>query len=196
MAKAKNAPVRRSAANHGAKSSQALHHPVHAPAKEQLSADTPQTQPPDISLAFDKPLQRGESIEAIDKPLQNDYLQALQMAEEPITIMIEPSQEENAPIVIDCWVNGKGAEVLDPRTNRWLELNCLPIGGAVTTKRKYVEVLARAKIDGIRTKTGDMTQELPENKIVRNTSRKAVFSVLHDANPRGREWLTRLLSER
>jgi hypothetical protein len=188
---ATNAPVRRQQ-----KDKQAKNTPVHAPAKELHSADIPQMQPPEISLAFNKPLERGEAIELIDKPLESDYAQALLMAEEPITIQIEPGQEENAPTVVDCWVNGKGAEVLDPRTGKWLELNCLPIGGPITTKRKYVEVLARSKFDTIRTKTGDMTQDQPENRIVRNTGRKAVFSVLEDRNPKGRDWLIRLMSER
>jgi hypothetical protein len=193
-----NAPVRRKPGpKPGTKpSTQAKNNPVSKPGKELLSADIPQTQPPDISLAFNKPIEHETSIEAIDKPLESDYAQALLMAEDPITIQIEPGQDENAPRVVDCWVNGKGAEVLDPRTGKWMELNCLPIGGPITTKRKYVEVLARAKFDNIQTKTGDMTQELPENRIVRNTGRKAVFSVLEDRNPKGRDWLVRLMSER
>lgn len=193
-ATATNAPVRRKP---GPKpGTQAKHNPVTMPAKELHTADIPQQQPGDISLAFGKPLERGEVIEPLDAPLHSEHTQALLMAEEPVTIQIEPSQEENAPRVVDCWVNGKGAEVLDPITGKWMELNCIPIGGPVTTKRKYVEVLARAKFDNIQTKTGDMTQEAPENRIVRNTGRKAVFSVLHDPNPKGREWLIRLMSER
>lgn len=137
-----------------------------------------------------------DTIIAVDRALEDDYTLALKMAEEPVTIMIEPSQEENAPIVVDCWVNGKGAEVLDPLSGKWMELGCLPIGGAITTKRKYVEVLARAKITNIRTAHDDMNVADPQNRVIRNTSRKSVFSVIHDANPKSREWLTRLIADR
>lgn len=165
--------------------------------KEIVSVDAgKQIQPEDISLQLGTPLERGEEIEIIDKPLESEYARALLMAEEPITIRIEPSQQENAPTVVDVWCNGKGAEVMDPKTGKWIEINCLPIGGVITTKRKYVEILARAKFDTIATKTGDTRQENPENRLVRNTGSKAVFSVLQDDNPKGREWLVRLMSER
>jgi hypothetical protein len=166
----------------------------HVNARTLNTADLPLGQNPDIVM--DDKWERGESIVAVDTPLVDEYTQALAMAEEPVTIMIEPSQEENAPIVVDCWVNGKGAEVWDPLSNKWMELGCLPIGGAITTKRKYVEVLARAKIEGIRTAHDDMNVADPQNRVVRNLSRKAVFSVIHDANPKSREWLTRLIADR
>lgn len=194
MTAAVNAPVRRKP---GPKpGTQAKNNPVHSPARELHTDDIPQMQPPPVSLALGKELQRGESIEVLDKPLTDEYTQALQFAEEPVTIRIEPGQEKNAPTVIDCWVNGKGAEVLDSVTGKWMEINCLPIGGEIVTKRKYVEVLARAKYDSINTVAGSTRDENPENRIQRSTSRRATFSVLRDDNPLGREWLNRLMRER
>lgn len=163
---------------------------------DTTTADIPQMQPSDIVLPASGAIPRGEQIEVLDKPLENDYAAALAFNEEPVTIMIEPGQEENAPRVIDVWVNGKGAEVLDPNTGRWNEINCLPVGGVITTRRKYVEVLARAKLDKVTTKHEGATVENPENRVVRTTSRRAVFQILQDPNPRGREWLTRLMTER
>lgn len=190
-----NAPVRRKPGPvPGARA--AKNNPVHSPAKALHSADTPQIQPPPVSLELGKNLQRGEDIEVLDKPLTDDYTQALQFAEDLITIQIEPGQEKNAPKVIDCWVNGKGAEVLDTVTGKMMEINCLPIGQPIVTKRKYVEVLARAKYDTINTIAGSTRDENPENRIERNTSRRATFSVLHDPSPKSREWLTRLMAER
>lgn len=153
-------------------------------------------QPADVGLSPGVELARGESIEVLDKPLEDEYFKALAMAEEPVTIMIEPGAEENAPRGIELWVNGKGAEVMDPKTGQWVQLNFLPVGGPITTKRKYVEVLARSKTETVRTKTGDANQENPENTLVRSIARRASFSVLEDQNPMGRAWLTRLLSER
>lgn len=164
--------------------------PVFKPQPELHTADLKLGQAPDADID-----NRGEIVVS-DKPLEKVHAAALAFNEEPITIRIEPSDEENAPTVVDCWVNGKGAEVFT--NGRWLEINCLPIGGVIITKRKYVEVLARSKID--RVKTDSVTDAPHENqdgyKLRRSTSAKAVFSVIHDANPKGAEWLTRLLSER
>jgi hypothetical protein len=141
---------------------------------------------------------RSETIVPVDKPLENDYAAALAFMEEPITIRIEPSDEENAPIVVDCWVNGKGAEVLDSLTGKWMEINCLPIGGPIITKRKYVEVLARSRSDRVVANEVD-NRPAPNKdgwKVERRSLRKTLFSVIHDPNPKGAEWLTRLYAER
>lgn len=193
-----NAPVRRKP---GPKPGQKAGAPAVATAgfvgKSELhTEDIPQTQPKDIILPASGAIPRGEQIEALDKPITDEYAAALAFNEEPVTIMIEPGQEENAPKVIDCWVNGKGAEVLDPITGRWNEINCLPVGGIITTKRKYVEVIARAKLDKVTTKHEDANVANPDNRVVRTTSRKAVFTVIHDPNPKGVQWLTRLMAER
>ena len=64
----------------------------------------------------------------------------------------------------------------------------------VTTKRKYVEVLCRAKIDTINTMVEDATVENPANHISRATSSRASFSVLEDRNPKGAEWLRSVMA--
>lgn len=141
---------------------------------------------------------RSETIIPVDKPLEADYAKDLAFMEEPIMIRIEPSDEENAPIVVDCWVNGKGAEVLDTLTGKFMEINCLPIGSPITTKRKYVEVLARSREERVSTQETNPRPGSGEDgwKLRRNMRRKAVFSVLSDPNPAGRAWLTRLMAER
>jgi hypothetical protein len=141
---------------------------------------------------------RSETIVPVDKPLEDDYAAALAFMEEPLTIRIEPSSEENSPIFVDCWVNGKGGEVLDPVTGKWLEINGLPVGGPIITKRKYVEVLARSRSDRVVATEVD-NRPAPNKdgwKVARNSVRKTQFSVIHDPNPKGHEWLTRLYAER
>ena len=98
--------------------------------KEVHTADIAIAEAPDADINA-----RSETIIPVDKPLDDDYAQALAFMEEPIMIRIEPSDEENAPIVVDCWVNGKGAEVLDTLTGKFMEINCLPIGQPIITKR-------------------------------------------------------------
>lgn len=157
------------------------------------TGDLATVEPPPAS--FEK---RSETIIPVDKPLDKVYASALAFMEDEMTIRIEPSDEEHAPTVVDCWVNGKGAEVKDPITGKWMELNCLPIGGVIITKRKYVEVLARSRSDRV---VAHEENNRPENgkdgwKVDRRTQRKTLFSVIHDPSPMGHEWLTRLYAER
>lgn len=137
---------------------------------------------------------RDEVVTAVVAPedvLQANYAAALAFNEEPITIRIERSAEKFAPNVVDCWCNGKGAEMLV--NGRWVETGYLPVGAPVTTKRKYVEILARSKIDSVQTKVEDRDSEKPINLIERFTSSKSPFSVLEDRNPKGAAWLTSLV---
>ncbi len=177
---------------------QAKNTPVTAPARETHTADLAIGQPPEVNLANAGSKDRGEVIVPVDKPLDKDYMEALAFAEEAITIRIERGSEEFAPLVVDCWVNGEGAEVMDPVTKKWVKLSCLPIGGVIITKRKFVEVLARSKVDRVRTVEENSRPQENEDgwKLRRTTSSKSVFSVINDPNPKGAEWLTRLMAER
>jgi len=175
-----------------AKPAQAKNNPVHAPARELHTADLAVGQQPAIVLPDDGPIEREQVIVALDKQPADDYLQALKFAEEPITIRIERSSEKFAPHSVDCWVNGVGAEVL--MRGKWIQCGYLPIGHVVTTKRKYVEVLARSKHDTVQTNV-QKHEESEDNVVDRHTSMKTPFSVIRDDNPRGAQWLTRLLAE-
>ena len=77
--------------------------------------------------------------------------------------------------------------------NRWVRYSALPVGVPVITRRKYVEILAMSKIDTITTPDkrpgDDLTNDTPD----RQTSASANFSVLEDKNPKGEEWLRRLM---
>lgn len=160
--------------------------------KEIHTGDLKVGQQPKIILD-DNPIDHEQIIVPVDGPMGMNQVEMLAFAEEPITIRITPSNEKNAPVVVDCWVNGKGAEVFV--NGKWFEFGCIPVARAVITKRKYVEVLARSKVDNVSTRTGSTNDEKPENSIDRSTSSKTTFSVLHDKNPAGAEWLTRLLME-
>lgn len=170
---------------------QAKNSPVNKPAKELHTADMAVGQAPKIILPDEGPIDR-EQIIVTDRQPASDYLDALKFAEEPVTIRIERSAEKFAPHSVDLWVNGVGAEVL--MKGKWIQTGYLPVGHVVTTKRKYVEVLARSKHDSVQTEVRKH-EESEENVIDRHTSQKTPFSVIRDDNPRGAEWLTRLLQE-
>lgn len=169
---------------------EAVNAPVRRAKPEVSNAEFPLGQKPPINLD-DGP--QNQIIQSLESPLTDDYAQNLAFAEEPIEILIHPGREQNAPIVYDVWVNGKGAEVFV--AGKWHVFNCLPVGKNVITKRKYVEVLARSKVDTIATDVDDATKENPGNRINRVTSSTAIFSVIGDNNPRGREWLRTLMAQ-
>lgn len=132
----------------------------------------------------------------VDSPKQlSKYLQDLTFFEDPVTIRIEQVNmglTKFAPKVQDCWCNGKGAEQLID--GKWVTFGWLPVGVPVTTKRKYVEVLLRAKLDNVTTEVRKHdTHE--ENIINRNTASSCPISILSDASPAGRDWVEKILRE-
>lgn len=146
------------------------------------------------SVDLDKRLENHEpeAIVPVDGPLTLSQAEQLVFNEQPVTIRIHPSPEKHAPKVADCWVNGDGAEVF--MNGRWVKVGYLPIGQVLTTKRKYVEVLARAKHDSVQTEI-IKHEDYEQNLAHRFTSVRWSFSVLRDDDPRGSEWLTRLMAE-
>ena len=141
---------------------------------------------PELDEAFERD---REIVKPTEEQLQKEYADALQFMEEPLAIRIEPSSEDNPPLYIDCWVNGKGCEIFDARTRQWLAVGAFPVGKIVVTRRKYVEVLARAKRIKVKTLIVDPTAERPENRVQRTVSQHATFSVIEDRNPKGAAWL-------
>jgi len=120
------------------------------------------------------------------------YAKDLAFNEEPVTILINPSSEKNAARHIPVWVNGKGCEVWNNQVNGWVEMAYIPVGQPLTIKRKYLEVLIRAKKDEITTKHADVGAEYIDNQVQRTTSAVANISILEDKNPRGVVWFTEL----
>jgi hypothetical protein len=128
----------------------------------------------------------------VDRALATkEYKAALAFMEEPVTIRLHPSSDINAIATFEVRVNGKGGEIF--RHGRWFEATWLPVGEEIIIKRKYLEVIARAKIDTIRTPRMESLREHPDNRPTRFTSSVHSFSMIEDRNPRGAAWLTELL---
>ena len=147
----------------------------------------------DVKIEQKKPIETREDVDNViiaEPNLQKDYADALAFAEEPVTIRIERSSEKFAPKVVDLWCNGKGAEVLT--NGRWVEMKCLPVGVPVTTKRKYVEILFRSKVDSIETNVVK-EPDSERNMIDRHTSARSPLSIIRDDNPLGVEWASRMV---
>lgn len=170
----------------------AINAPIRRARREINNVDFPIGQKPDIDMGDDEIDHEQVIVHARGDELVSGEIAALAFMEEPVTILIYPSREKNPPLVADCWVNGRGAEVFV--AGAWHEMNCLPINMPVTTKRKYVEALSMSKTDTINTDVGDATDERPHNRIQRMTSATQAFSVLADKNPAGTEWLRRIMA--
>ena len=163
------------------------------PRRELNSADAPIEQKRPI--VGDKGIREheGDVIAIGDKDIRSkDYLDELKFMEEPVTIRLEPSADKNAATAFPIWVNGKGCEVWNENQKRFIEMPYLPVGEVLTVKRKYVEVLIRAKIDTVETKILDEKGENPTNTVRRFTSAVHNFSIIEDRNPMGAPWLTEL----
>jgi hypothetical protein len=141
-----------------------------------------------------EPIERESPIVQVETPLVKSDYDRLAFAEEPVTILIHRSGEKFAPRSTDyIGVNGKGAEMMFK--NGWVSIGYLPRGQQVTTKRKYVEVLARSKQDHVNANFNHRENADPENFIEFSTISTCAFSLIHDANPLGVEWLSQLLRQ-
>src|SRR5947209_8044408 len=131
-------------------------------------------------------------------PLTQDYAEALAFAEEPLKVLIHQSadvEKAGANCTDYVAVNGVPAEILFTK-NGWVPVGYLPKGISFITKRKYVERMALAKQDNIRTNVIERDNEDPQNFLERITTSVLSFSVLEDQNPKGQEWLTALIRQR
>lgn len=119
-------------------------------------------------------------IDVVDKPMPKEALEMEAFMNEPVTIIINPSHDPDDPKLVQVGVNG---------VNQFI-----PRGEPIAVKRKYVEVLARAK----RT---DFHQTLDErlgeamNHLRSMHSLRFPFSVIEDRNRNGGEWLKAVLAE-
>lgn len=178
------------------KSVDAINNPVIAAPKESNTADYKVPQRDTIQM--DQGLQDREPIAIVDKLPDVEYMEVLKMAEDPVTVVLSASSDPKAAKVVPCWVNGKGAEVYDSNKKKWIEFKYLPVGKVIVVKRKYLEVLARSRVDTFATREVTPTPMANQDGYVldANTVPTVPFSVRYDpAGERGQEWLARVMSE-
>lgn len=113
--------------------------------------------------------------------LDNSHAEELRMLEEKVEVLVHESTDPNAAPFVEVWNNGTVQRFI-----RGVPQEC---------KRKYLEVLARAKETSIATAeavhqaTGDRY-----TRIDKHTALKYPFSVLRDDNPKGANWLRGVLA--
>lgn len=116
-----------------------------------------------------------------DGPIDGDYASQLSFMEEKVEVMVHESTDDNAenPVQVSC--NG---------VNQFFFR-----GQSQTAKRKFVEILARAKATSISTKELVMADGTRTTQIGKASALKYPFSIIQDSNPRGPAWLKAVLSE-
>lgn len=117
---------------------------------------------------------------SMEDPHFKSYVDEMEFMEEQVVVRVHQSSDKNAEAIVTVWNDGK-----PQRFQR---------GVAQIVKRKYVEVLARAKPFSVSTPEGT------DGNGNRNTSIKTQTGLLypfemHDKNPLGQAWLQRVLQE-
>ena len=141
-----------------------------------------QDNPLEFSTAGDLEVDRP-AIETVEGPKAMDHAAEMAFMEEPVSIIVHESTDQN-----------------DPDPNPLLQVNgrtqYIVRGREQVVRRKFVEVLARAK------KTG-YTQSMRHDPVTGNvyqsmnprTALRYPFSVIEDKNPKGHAWLRKVLAE-
>lgn len=150
---------------------------------------------PGVNESLDE-FREESTIVSSDPALQMKERQALEaFLNDPVKILIHRSNEKNfAPKCTDLVsINGVPAEILSDKG--WIRVGYLPRGKAIVVKRKVVEILAKARLEGFQTEvTQQNPNEDPINNINSNNTYTLPFSVLEDRNqPKGAEWLEKLM---
>ena len=131
---------------------------------------------------------RKPEIQLVDNLDDPEYAERLRFNEDPVTIRIEESTQENAPLHYLVQVNGKGAEVLVG--DKWFEFKHLPVGQQIVTKRKYLEVLLRAKQTRVSHFQDEPAADFSRmNEARRVTSAMVAVSIIHDPSPKAHAWM-------
>lgn len=134
-------------------------------------------QMPPIDLTVGRVPEEGSEV-AIDIKL--DEFDELAFNEEVMTIRLERSQNNDVNYPVTVTVNGEQIDI--------------PVGVPVKLKRKFVSVLAFCKQTKLSTPNVKIGEETSNNMLYRNSFQRYPFSVIHDPNPRGFDWLTKLLA--
>lgn len=159
--------------------------PVRSTRQFTEAAEQPIAQAPTRAMRSRGPARQAldapTAVQAVERPVSKEKLELLAFNEEVIKILVHDSTNPTDEQLVEVWNDG-----VPQRFQRGVEQD---------VKRKYVEVLARCKRttranEKFKDGNGDDAYRYPGH-----TALRYPFSVIHDPNPRGRDWLRVLLSE-
>lgn len=125
---------------------------------------------------LDKP-----DIQVIEGPRAKQKADELAFMEEPVTVKVLESNSESDGALVTIGVNGRNQNFIR--------------GQDITVKRKYVEGLARAKPVGYRNEEYTMEDGTRSFRYPKRQGLRFPFQVIRDDNPRGADWLRKILAE-
>lgn len=120
-------------------------------------------------------------IDVVDKPMPAEAFEMEAFMNDMVTIVVNPSNDPDEPMLVQVAVNG---------VNQFI-----PRGEAIAVKRKYVEVLARAKRTDFAQNLDERLGEQGFNQVRTMHSLRYPFSMISDPNPKGSAWLLGVLAE-
>lgn len=120
-------------------------------------------------------------VEVIDRVLTSGKAEQESFMQEPVTVMVHESTDQNDSELVQVSING--------RTQFFAR------GRPQTVRRCYVERLARAKKTAYSQTLDDRLGEAM-NVMKPHHALRYPFSVIEDANPKGSAWLRGILAER
>lgn len=161
---------------------------MHTPVRQRHDSDQyAEVAPITLEMPTDKDLdlmqrpdRKVESVD-IDVVRSMDHAQHLAFMEEYLVINIHETGEKGAENPVVLGVNGRQVAILR--------------GSDTLVKRKYVELLLRAKPEAINTRITRGGDGEPRNHIDKKRALKHPFSINMDRNPRGRAWAQKIRSE-
>lgn len=163
--------------------------PVIRGARETDTRDFLPPQRPSIILPNEGAPEHDTIIVADESVAKKDYLDELEFNENPLEIMVSASAGEHPEKFVFASVNGKGIEAFT--NGRWVEMQYIPVGIWVKTKRKYAETLMRSRQDTITTQVENSDTD-PFNRVNRFTTSKTPIQIRNDLSPRHNEWVERI----
>jgi len=120
-----------------------------------------------------------EVVIVAEGPSISEYAKELAFMEEIVEVMVHEAQGENPDRIVDIYCNGV--------PQRFIR------GEPIKVKRKYVEILANARTQNMKTnvvREGDNVY----NRVDKHTSLRYPFQMT-DSNPSGNAWLRGLLGK-
>lgn len=162
--------------------SDARNNPVNRVGKEidTRGMQTRAVPPVDLSIGDEAVEREREEIVLVDKPMNTDYQDELAFMEEKLEITLARKSDKFAPLYEVFRVNGKALGIR--------------VGVKTLVPRKFVEVIARAMPYDVRTVV-IKHEKYEDNFVERDVIQQHPFTVNRDPNPRGAEWLERVLME-
>lgn len=142
----------------------------------QVGQDKPRDLPTDGEARVS-----ARTVELVDGPNWKDKAAALAFMEEEVDVMVHETTEENAPLIVQTWCNGRSQFFIRGQTQK--------------CKRKFLEVLARSKHTAYRHQHYKDANGNDAIRYIPQTALRYPFTVAFDANPKGAAWLRKVLAE-